>query len=73
MWGTLFVFILVIIIIIQLIGILTFFILGGVFFGYDWLNKATMVDMAKFTSICAGGMETLTGVFRVKMVFSGAF
>ena len=43
---------------------------GDVFFRSDRLNETLMIYMAEFTAIRAGGVVTLMGFFRMKLVFS---
>ena len=63
-----FVFILILLF-IEFIGVSQVSILGDVFFGSDRLNETLMIYMAEFTAIRAGGVVTLMGFFRIKLVF----
>ena len=42
---------------------------GAVFFRSNRLNETPMIYMAEFTAIRAGGVATLMGFFRIKVVF----
>lgn len=64
-----FVFILILLF-IEFIGVSQVCILGDVFFRSDRLNGTLMIYMAEFTAIRAGGVVTLMGFFRMKLVFS---
>lgn len=63
-----FVFILILLF-IEFIGFSQVSILGDVFFRSDRLNETLMIYMAEFTAIRAGGVVTLMGFFRIKLVF----
>lgn len=63
-----FVFILILLF-IEFIGVSQVSILGDVFFRSDRLNETLMIYMAEFTAIRAGGVVTLMGFFRIKLVF----
>lgn len=63
-----FVFILILLF-IEFIGVSQVSILGYVFFRSDRLNETLMIYMAEFTAIRAGGVVTLMGFFRMKLVF----
>lgn len=63
-----FVFILILFF-IEFIGVSQVSILGDVFFRSDRLNETLMIYMAEFTAIRAGGVVTLMGFFRIKLVF----
>lgn len=63
-----FVFILILLF-IEFIGVSQVSILGDVFFRSDSLNETLMIYMAEFTAIRAGGVVTLMGFFRIKLVF----
>lgn len=67
-WRALFVFILILLF-IEFIGFSQVSILGDVFFRSDRLNETLMIYMAEFTAIRAGGVVTLMGFFRIKLVF----
>lgn len=67
-WRALFVFILILLF-IEFIGVSQVSILGDVFFRSDRLNETLMIYMAEFTAIRAGGVVTLMGFFRIKLVF----
>ena len=63
-----FVFILILLF-IEFIGVSQVSILGDVFFRSDRLNETLMIYVAEFTAIRAGGVVTLMGFFRIKLVF----
>lgn len=63
-----FVFILILLF-IEFIGVSQVSILGDVFFRSDSLNETLMIYMAEFTAIRTGGVVTLMGFFRIKLVF----
>lgn len=63
-----FVFILILLF-IEFIGFSQVSMLGDVFFRSDRLNETLMIYMAEFTAIRAGGVVTLMGFFRIKLVF----
>ena len=63
-----FVFILILLF-IEFIGVSQVSILGDVFFRSGRLNETLMIYMAEFTAIRAGGVVTLMGFFRIKLVF----
>lgn len=63
-----FVFILILLF-IEFIGVSQVSILGDVFFRSDRLNETLMIYMAEFTAIRTGGVVTLMGFFRIKLVF----
>lgn len=63
-----FVFILILLF-IEFIGFSQVSILGDVFFRSDRLNETLMIYMAEFTAIRTGGVVTLMGFFRIKLVF----
>lgn len=63
-----FVFILILLF-IEFIGVSQVSILGDVFFRSDSLNETLMIYVAEFTAIRTGGVVTLMGFFRIKLVF----
>lgn len=63
-----FVFILILLF-IEFIGVSQVSILGDVFFRSGRLNETLMIYMAEFTAIRTGGVVTLMGFFRIKLVF----
>lgn len=63
-----FVFILILLF-VEFIGVFQVIILGVVFFRSDRLNETPMIYMAEFIAIRAGGVATLKGFFRIKLVF----
>ena len=63
-----FVFILILLF-IEFIGVSQVSIMGDVFFRSDSLNETLMIYMAEFTAIRTGGVVTLMGFFRIKLVF----
>ena len=63
-----FVFILILLF-IEFIGVSQVSILGDVFFRSDRLNETLMIYMAEFTAIRTGGVVTLMGFLRIKLVF----
>ena len=67
--GWTFLFILVIILILECHRIFKSVYLGGVFFQLDQLNETSMVDMLKFPPVSAGDMVTLTPFGGIKMKF----